>query len=196
MTDAQTPLPVNPGELWVVRHGETEWSATGRHTSTTDVELTAAGEEAARALGARLAGTSFDLVLTSPRARARRTATLAGFADAEVDDDLAEWAYGDYEGVTTATIRETVPGWTVWTHPSPGGETAAKVGRRLDRVVAKVRRHGGRILVFGHGHASRVLAARWLDQPVAEGRFFRLDTATVSVLGYEHESPVVARWNC
>jgi probable phosphoglycerate mutase len=196
MTDARTPLPVNPGELWVVRHGETEWSATGRHTSTTDVELTAAGEEAARALGARLAGTSFDLVLTSPRARARRTATLAGFADAEVDDDLAEWAYGDYEGVTTATIRETVPGWTVWTHPSPGGETAAKVGRRLDRVVAKVRRHGGRVLVFGHGHASRVLAARWLDQPVAEGRYFRLDTATVSVLGYEHESPVVARWNC
>jgi probable phosphoglycerate mutase len=196
MTDARTPLPVNPGELWVVRHGETEWSATGPHTSTTDVELTAAGEEAARALGARLAGTSFDLVLTSPRARARRTATLAGFADAEVDDDLAEWAYGDYEGVTTATIRETVPGWTVWTHPSPGGETAAKVGRRLDRVVAKVRRHGGRVLVFGHGHASRVLAARWLDQPVAEGRFFRLDTATVSVLGYEHESPVVARWNC
>jgi probable phosphoglycerate mutase len=196
MTDARTPLPVNPGELWVVRHGETEWSATGRHTSTTDVELTAAGEEAARALGARLAGTSCDLVLTSPRARARRTATLAGFADAEVDDDLAEWAYGDYEGVTTATIRETVPGWTVWTHPSPGGETAAKVGRRLDRVVAKVRRHGGRVLVFGHGHASRVLAARWLDQPVAEGRFFRLDTATVSVLGYEHESPVVARWNC
>jgi probable phosphoglycerate mutase len=196
MTVAQTPLPVNPGELWVVRHGETEWSATGRHTSTTDVELTAAGEEAARALGARLAGTSFDLVLTSPRARARRTATLAGFADAEVDDDLAEWAYGDYEGVTTATIRETVPGWTVWTHPSPGGETAAKVGRRLDRVVAKVRRHGGRVLVFGHGHASRVLAARWLDQPVAEGRFFRLDTATVSVLGYEHESAVVARWNC
>jgi probable phosphoglycerate mutase len=196
MTDAQTPLPVNPGELWVVRHGETEWSATGRHTSTTDVELTAAGEEAARALGARLAGTSFDLVLTSPRARARRTATLAGFADAEVDDDLAEWAYGDYEGVTTATIRETVPGWTVWTHPSPGGETAAKVGRRLDRVVAKVRRHGGRVLVFGHGHASRVLAARWLAQPVAEGRFFRLDTATVSILGYERETAVVARWNC
>jgi probable phosphoglycerate mutase len=187
---------MNPGELWVVRHGETEWSATGRHTSTTDVELTAAGEEAARALGARLAGTSFDLVLTSPRARARRTATLAGFADAEVDDDLAEWAYGDYEGVTTSTIRQTVPGWTVWTHPSPGGETAEEVGRRLDRVVAKVRRHGGRVLVFGHGHASRVLAARWLDQPVAEGRFFRLDTATVSVLGYEHESPVVARWNC
>jgi broad specificity phosphatase PhoE len=195
VTDSETSAPEPAAELWVVRHGETEWSASGRHTSTTDVELTAAGEEAARVLGERLAGTRFDLVLTSPRERARRTAALAGFPDAHVDDDLAEWAYGDYEGVTTSTIRETVPGWTVWTHPSPGGETAEEVGRRLDRVVARVRREGGRVLVFGHGHASRVLAARWLDQPVAEGRFFRLDTATLSVLGYEHESPVVARWN-
>jgi broad specificity phosphatase PhoE len=195
MTDATTEVP-EAGELWVVRHGETEWSATGRHTSTTDVALTAAGEDAARALGARLAGTPFDLVLTSPRERARRTAALAGFPDAEVDDDLAEWAYGDYEGLTTATIRETVPGWTVWTAPCPGGESAEEVGRRLDRVVARVRGLGGRALVFGHGHASRALAARWLDQPVAEGRLFRLDTATVSVLGHEHESPAVARWNC
>lgn len=183
-------------ELWVVRHGETEWSAGGRHTSTTDVPLTAAGEQAARAVGERLRGTRFDLVLTSPRIRARKTAELAGFPDAEVDADLAEWSYGDYEGVTTAQIREIVPGWTVWTHPCPGGEDAAQVGERLDRVVARVRRHGGRVLVVGHGHASRVLAARWLDQPVAEGRFFRLDTATVSVLGFEHESPVLARWNC
>jgi broad specificity phosphatase PhoE len=182
-------------ELWVVRHGETEWSAAGRHTSTTDVPLTDAGEQAARAIGERLAGTAFDLVLTSPRERARRTAELAGFPDAHVEDDLAEWAYGDYEGVTTATIRESVPDWTVWSRPCPGGETADQVGRRLDRVVAKVRAHGGRVLVFGHGHASRVLAARWLDQPVAEGRFFRLDTATISILGYERESPVVARWN-
>ena len=186
---------VESDKLWVVRHGETEWSAAGRHTSTTDVALTAAGEEAARVLGARLAGTSFDLVLTSPRERARRTAALAGYPDAHVETDLAEWAYGDYEGITTSTIRETDPGWTVWSHPSPGGETAEQVGRRLDRVVAKVRAHGGRVLAFGHGHASRALAARWLDQPVAEGRLFRLDTATVSVLGYEHESPVVARWN-
>jgi broad specificity phosphatase PhoE len=195
MTGPQKPLPADLDELWVVRHGETEWSSTGRHTSTTDVALTAAGEEAGRALGVRLAGMSFDLVLTSPRERARRTAALAGFPDAHVEDDLVEWAYGDYEGIATSTIRETVPGWTVWTHPSPGGETADQVGRRLDRVVAKVRAHGGRVLAFGHGHASRVLAARWLDQPVAEGRFFRLDTATISVLGYEHESPVVARWN-
>jgi broad specificity phosphatase PhoE len=193
MTDRHPGGPVD--ELWIVRHGETEWSAAGRHTSTTDVPLTPTGEEAGRVVGERLAGTAFDLVLTSPRARARRTAELAGFPRAQVEDDLAEWAYGDYEGVTTATIRESVPGWTVWTHPCPGGESAAEVGRRLDRVVAKVRARGGRVLVFGHGHASRVLAARWLAQPVVEGRLFQLDTATVSVLGYEHESPVVARWN-
>ena len=184
-----------PTELWLVRHGETEWSRSGRHTSTSDIALTAAGEAAARVIGERLADTTFDLVLTSPRERARRTAELAGFTDAVVDDDLAEWAYGDYEGITTPQIREHVPGWTVWTHPTPGGETAAEVGRRLDRVVARVREHGGRVLAFGHGHASRALAARWLDQPVDEGRLFRLDTATVSVLGYEHEFPVVARWN-
>jgi broad specificity phosphatase PhoE len=183
------------GELWLVRHGETEWSASGQHTSTTEVPLTQAGEAAAKVIGERLAGTAFDLVLTSPRDRARRTAELAGFPDAHVEQDLSEWAYGDYEGVTTPEIREHVPGWTVWTHPCPGGESAAEVSRRLDRVVAKVRAHGGRALAFGHGHASRALAARWLDQPVEEGRFFRLDTATVSVLGYEREFPVVARWN-
>jgi broad specificity phosphatase PhoE len=191
MTDGRTT-----DELWIVRHGETVWSSSGRHTSTTDVPLTAAGEDAARGLADRLAGTTFDLVLTSPRERARRTAELAGFPDAQVEDDLTEWAYGDYEGVTTETIRETVPGWTIWSHPSPGGETAEQVSRRLDRVIAKVRAHGGHVLVFGHGHASRVLAARWLAQPVEEGRLFRLDTATVSVLGYERETPVVARWNC
>jgi len=190
-------MSADPGddELWIVRHGETDWSASGRHTSTTDVPLTSAGEDAARVIGERLAGTAFDLVLTSPRDRARRTAALAGFPDAHVEDDLVEWAYGDYEGVTTATIRESVPDWTVWTHPCPGGETAEQVGGRLDRVVAKVRARGGRVLAFGHGHASRVLAARWLAQPVVEGRLFRLDTATVSILGYERESPVVARWN-
>ena len=190
-------MTADPGndELWIVRHGETEWSASGRHTSTTDVPLTSAGEDAARVIGERLAGTAFDLVLTSPRDRARRTAALAGFPDAHVEDDLVEWAYGDYEGVTTATIRESVPDWTVWTHPCPGGETAEQIGGRLDRVVAKVRARGGRVLAFGHGHASRVLAARWLAQPVVEGRLFRLDTATVSILGYERESPVVARWN-
>ena len=187
--------PITASELWLVRHGETEWSRDGRHTSTTDLDLTEKGVEVARTLRDRLSGMSFDLVLTSPRQRARRTAELAGFPDAHVEEDLVEWAYGDYEGITTAEIRETVPGWTIWTHPTPGGETAAQVTKRLDRVAGKARAHGGRVLVFGHGHALRALAARWIEQPVDEGRFFRLDTATVSVLGYERDFPVVLRWN-
>ncbi len=182
-------------ELWVIRHGQTEWSRDGLHTSHTELELTEEGESVARRLADRLEGVEFDLVLTSPRIRARRTAELAGFTDVEPDEDLTEWDYGDYEGLTTPEIREDVPGWTVWTHPCPGGETAEQVSGRLDRVVAKVRDHGGRVLVFSHGHASRALAARWLDQPVEEGRLFSLDTATISVLAYEHESPTVARWN-
>jgi probable phosphoglycerate mutase len=183
------------GELWLVRHGETEWSRDGRHTSTTDLDLTETGVDVARTLGDKLSGTSFDLVLTSPRLRARRTAELAGFSDPETDDDLVEWDYGDYEGVTTAEIRETVPGWTVWTHPTPNGESADQVGERLDRVVGRARAHGGRVLAFGHGHSLRALAARWIEQPVDEGRFFKLDTATVSTLGYERDFPVVLRWN-
>ena len=181
-------------ELWMCRHGETEWSRDGRHTSTTDLELTAGGEEVATTLAERLAGTSFDLVLTSPRVRARRTAELAGF-DPEVEEDLVEWGYGDYEGISTDEIRETVPGWTVFTHPTPGGETAEQVGARLDRVVARARDHGGRVLVFGHGHSLRVLAARWLEQDVRDARHLKLDTATISTLGYERETPVLLRWN-
>jgi probable phosphoglycerate mutase len=186
--------PQSP-EVWLVRHGETAWSRDHRHTSTTDLPLTEVGVQVAQRLAERLAGVGFDLVLTSPRQRARRTAELAGFAAAEVDDDLVEWDYGDYEGITTAEIRETVPGWTVWTHPSPGGETAAQVTGRLDRVVARVRRVEGRTLLFGHGHALRAFTARWLDQPVDEGRFFVLDTATLSVLGYERDTPALLRWN-
>lgn len=182
-------------ELWLVRHGETEWSASGKHTSVTDLPLTPEGEAEARAVAARLAEVGFAEVLTSPRLRARRTAELAGFPDAVVDDDLAEWAYGDYEGLTTPEIRESVPGWTVWSAPSPGGETPEEVAARLDRVVARVRRTRGRVLVFSHGHASRALAARWLGQDVREGRLFALGTATLSVLGHERESPTVVRWN-
>jgi len=182
-------------ELWLVRHGETEWSRDGRHTSTTDIPLTDSGVEVARALAARLSHVRFDLVLSSPRQRARRTAELAGFPDAHVEADLAEWDYGDYEGITTAEIRERDPGWTIWTHSCPNGETGEQIARRLDRVVAKVRAHGGRVLAFGHGHALRALAARWIEQPVEEGRFFKLDTATVSTLGYERETPAVVRWN-
>jgi broad specificity phosphatase PhoE len=190
--------PVNqtpPPELWVVRHGATEWSRDHRHTSTTDLPLLPEGEQVARGLARRLAAVDFARVLTSPRLRARRTAELAGFPDAVPDGDLAEWAYGDYEGTTTEEIREHVPGWTVWTHPTPGGETAAAVTARLDRVVARVRSADGPVLAFGHGHALRALAARWLDLPVTDGRHFRLDTATVSVLGWERETPVLRCWN-
>jgi len=181
-------------ELWLVRHGETEWSRSGRHTSVTDLDLTQAGADVARALAPQLAGRVFAQVLTSPRLRARRTAELAGLA-AEVDDDLAEWAYGDYEGLTTPEIREQVPGWTVWTHPSPGGETPEQVAERLDRVVARARGVEGDTLVVAHGHSLRALTARWLGLPPTDGRLFRLDTATVSVLGDDRGDPVVAHWN-
>ena len=187
--------PAITTELWLVRHGETEWSRDGKHTSTTDLPLTEHGIEVARGLRPRLADVDFARVLTSPRQRARVTAELAGFADATPDEDLVEWAYGDYEGVTTAEIRTTVPGWTVWSHPVPGGETPEQVSERLDRVIATVRADSGRTLVFAHGHSLRALTARWLEQPVTDGRYYRLDTSTVSVLGYERETPVLLRWN-
>ena len=136
-------------ELYVVRHGETEWSANGRHTSVTDLPLTETGEEGAKALASRLAEVEFDLVLTSPRQRARRTAELAGFPYAAVDEDLVEWAYGDYEGVTTATIRETIPGWSVWTHPTPGGESADDVSARLEGQGGALT--GGEAVELEHG---------------------------------------------
>lgn len=181
--------------LWLVRHGATEWSESGRHTGRTDVRLTPDGEDDARALASALAGHQFELVLTSPLQRARRTAELAGFPDAEADDDLREWDYGDYEGVTTPEIRESVPGWTVWTHSCPGGEAANEVAARLDRVVERACSVDGDVLIFGHGHALRALTARWLGESVAAGRFYRLDTATVSQLGYERDQPVIQAWN-
>jgi broad specificity phosphatase PhoE len=182
-------------EVWLIRHGETEWSRDGRHTSTTDLPLTTEGEAVAKGLRDRLDDHDFSLVLTSPRARARETARLAGHADAVVDPDLAEWDYGDLEGKTSAEIGETYPGWTIWTGPVPGGETGEQVSARLDRVVARCRAAEGGVLLFGHGHALRALAARWLELPVIDGRHLKLDTATVSVLGYERETPVVLRWN-
>jgi len=181
--------------VWLVRHGATEWSESGRHTGRTDVPLIPAGEESARDLAAVLAGHTFHLVLTSPMQRARRTAGLAGFDTAEPDQDLVEWDYGEYEGVTTPEIRETVPGWTVWTHPCPGGESADDVAARLDRVIERLRAADGDSLVFGHGHSLRALAARWVGEPVAFGRFLRLDTATYSSLGHEREQSVVLAWN-
>lgn len=183
-------------ELWIARHGETEWSRTHRHTSTTDLPLTPAGEQAAKALAERLAGTTFDLVLTSPLQRARETARLAGFGDrAVVDPDAHEWRYGEYEGKTTAEIRETVPGWTVFDAPSPGGEAAADVAARVDRLIARVRAEATTALLFAHGHVLRVLAARWCDLPPEAGAHLVLNVATLSVLGWERDTPAIERWN-
>lgn len=181
-------------ELWLVRHGETEWSRNGRHTGATDLPLTEVGERTAGELRARLADTAFDDVVTSPLQRAARTATLAGFPDARVEPRLVEWNYGDYEGITTVEIRETVPDWTVWTHGAPGGETVKEMCVRMDSVLADLR-GDGRTLIVAHGHTLRALTARWLRLPVADGRLFKLDTATVSVLGYDRGVPVVERWN-
>jgi probable phosphoglycerate mutase len=181
---------------WLVRHGETEWSKSGRHTGMTDVPLTPVGREQARGIAQRLDGRDFAVVLASPLSRALETARLAGFGDqVELDEDLREWDYGEYEGITTPQIRETVPGWTVWRHGVPGGETAAQVAERVDRVVKRLQAADGDVLVFGHGHLLRVLAARWLGLEVADGRRFALHTSTLSVLGWERETPVLERWN-
>lgn len=183
-------------ELYLVRHGETAWSKSGQHTSITDLDLTEQGVEEAMSLKSRLNPEDFGLVLTSPRLRARRTAELAGFTDPEVDEDLAEWAYGDYEGMTSDQIREQVPGWRIWTHGLPGGETKTQVINRLTRVVQKVRDSGvDKAICFSHGHASRVLALCWLDIDIARGQSFPLKTASISVLGREKESPAIIRWN-
>jgi probable phosphoglycerate mutase len=179
----------------LVRHGATEWSRNGRHTSVTDLPLLPEGEEQARALMPRLAEVDFELVLTSPRQRARRTAELAGFPDAVGEPDLAEWAYGDLEGLTSEQVQERYPGWTIWSGPWPGGEHPAEVAARLDRVVAMCRETTGPTLVFGHGHCLRVLAARWLGLAPTAGRLFTLGTATIGVLGWEHDAPTVVRWN-
>jgi broad specificity phosphatase PhoE len=182
--------------LWLVRHGETEWSATGRHTGRTDIGLDDTGREQARALGAVLAGHSFGLVLTSPLQRARETCALAGYGDrAELDGDLQEWDYGDYEGMTTNEIRATRPGWSLWRDGCPNGETAAQVAARADRVVARSRAAPPDAVVFAHGHLLRVLAARWIGQDAAVGGLLALDTATVGVLGWEREQAVIRTWN-
>ena len=190
--------PTQSGELWLVRHGETEWARLGRHTGRTDVPLTDLGREQARVLGRRLAGHVFGLVLTSPMSRATETASLAGFGDVAVaDPDLVEWDYGSLEGLQTTEIRARYPGWTIWQGPWPGGETIAQVGARADRIVARARPAlpGSDVLVFAHGHLLRVLAARWLGLPPASGRLLALGTGTLSVMGWEHEAPVVQTWN-
>jgi len=189
--------PVDPPvEIVLVRHGETEWSRAGRHTSFTDVPLTAHGEEQAEQLAPRLARWSFSVVLTSPRARARETCALAGLGDvAEVDADLVEWDYGEYEGLTTAEIRATVPDWTIFSQGAPGGETTAAVAARADGVIARAVLSGGTVALFSHGHFLRVLGARWIALPPEDGALLGLDTATLGVLGYEREQRVVRVWN-
>lgn len=183
-------------ELYLVRHGETAWSKSGQHTSVTDLDLTDKGVAEASSLRERLVPDDFDLVLTSPRLRARRTAALAGFPDAEVDDNLAEWFYGDYEGKTSAEIRENAPGWRIWSHQIPGGETRAQIINRLTQVVQRVRESGvDKAICFGHGHSSRVLALCWLDIDILRGQSFPLQTGAVSVLGHEKESAAIIRWN-
>ncbi len=187
---AQGPIVV------LVRHGTTEWSVSSRHTGRTDLPLTEDGRRSARLVGKALASYQFSLVLTSPLQRARETCMLAGLGDkAQQRPDLMEWDYGDYEGLTTAEIRAERPGWSLWRDGVPNGETVQEVGKRADRIIAEVRAAGGNAALFAHGHVLRVLTARWLDQPPEDGRLYALDTATISVLSYEREQPVIARWN-
>ncbi len=183
-------------EIVVVRHGETEWSAVGKHTSRTDLPLTEAGRARAAAVGSELRGLSFALVLSSPLRRARETCSLAGFDDlAVLDDDLREWDYGDFEGLTTPEIRAANPDWVLWRDGCPGGESPADVGERADRVLARLRAAGGDALAFAHGHILRVLTARWLGMEVAAGARFALAAGAVGVLGYERENEVLQGWN-
>jgi probable phosphoglycerate mutase len=183
-------------EVWLVRHGETEWSRDGRHTSHTDLPLTAKGEAEARAVAGVLAGVAFDLVLVSPRVRATVTAKLAGHPEAIPEPDLTEWDYGEYEGLTTPEIRETAPGWELWTHPTPGGETEDQVAARADRVIARVLAEAPeRALLVAHGHFLRVLASRWVGRRPRFGRHLLLGTATLSILGWERDNHTLARWN-
>jgi broad specificity phosphatase PhoE len=180
--------------LWLLRHAETEWSRSGRHTGRTDVPLTEDGRERARALSERLAGREFALVLSSPLSRARETAELAGLQP-QLRDDLLEFDYGSYEGITTAEIREQRPGWYLWHDGSPGGETADDVGARVDRVIEEALGAEGDVALFAHGHVLRALAARWVGRPASFGGALKLDTGAVSVLGFEREVRVIVRWN-
>ena len=196
--EAAPEARVPPAEtrLVLVRHGETEWSKSGRHTGRTDIPLTDRGREQAERLGLALRGRTFSRVLSSPLARALDTCRLAGFGDrVELVDDLREWDYGAYEGRTSVEIDADIPGWTVWTHPIVGGESLDELGRRADRVIVATLAFGGDVLLFAHGHILRVLAARWIEQAALLGSRLELATATVSELGWEQDRRVVERWN-
>jgi broad specificity phosphatase PhoE len=183
--------------LWLIRHGETEWSRSGAHTGRTDIPLTPAGEEQARTIRDKLAGVHFAVVLTSPLQRARRTAELAGFGEqAQVEPNLAEWDYGDYEGRTTAEIRKERPGWSLFRDGAPNGETIDEVAARARKVIDRALTANGDVALFAHGHILRILAARWLGLPPEGAKCFVLGTAAIGTLGYEHDNRVINRWNC
>jgi len=186
-------------ELWLMRHGETEWSLSGQHTSRTDIPLTDHGRRRAEELRDFLKGTKFDAVFTSPMQRARETCAIAGFADqAVVDDNLKEWDYGIYEGKTTPEIRKEIPDWSVWKDPIIDGETAEHVGERADAMIARAlasAQPGGKVALFAHAHILRILTARWLLLPATSGSLFALGTGSVSVLGWERETRVIQSWN-
>jgi broad specificity phosphatase PhoE len=183
-------------QIWLIRHGETEWSLGGRHTGRTDVPLTDAGRRQAKTLGRHLAGRAFALVLTSPLGRARETCQLAGYGDTvQISDDLREWDYGIYEGRTTAEVRTREPGWSIWTTSIPDGETVDHVGERARRVIERAVAAGGDAALFAHAHVLRILAACWIGRPPIDGRLFALGTASISVLGHERETRVISVWN-
>ena len=187
-------MPDERPSLFLLRHGATEWSESGQHTGLIDIPLIEQGEEEARGLAPLLAGRSFALVLSSPLARAWHSAELAGLTDIQTEPDLLEWHYGTVEGRTTAEMREDEPEWTVFHGEIPGGETAAQVGERVDRVIARARAAGGDVLVSGHGHCLRILAARWIDLEPRAGRLFHLASGTLSELSWEREQPVIKTW--
>lgn len=185
----------NKQRVYLVRHGETEWSLSGRHTGRTDIPLTGQGREAAQRLAPILQRQRFELVLVSPLERARETCALAGFAYASTDEDLYEWDYGSYEGKTPQQIRELAPDWLLFRDGCPDGESPEQVWDRVDRLIARVRAIPGNVALFAHGHILRVLGARWIGLAVVDGSRFRLDTATLCVLSYYHGLPAIERWN-
>lgn len=183
-------------ELWLARHGQTEWSLSGAHTGRTDLPLTAAGREQAEALGRYLAGGHFAMVLASPLKRALDTCRIAGFgSQAMVEPNLREWDYGDYEGRSTDQIRSERPGWDLWSDGAANGETIQEVAARAEHVIQRTAGAGGHVLLFAHGHILRILAARWLGLPADGGRLLALGTASLSTLGYERETRVITSWN-
>ncbi len=185
-----------PNNIWLIRHGETEWSLSGAHTSRTDLPLTTEGERQAAELSAFLGHRSFSLVLVSPLKRALETCKLAGYADcAEVEENLREWNYGDYEGKSTAEIRQKRPGWNLWNDGVLNGESVDQVYLRAQRVVQRAENIDGDVALFAHGHILRVLTSCWLGLPADAGRLFALSTATISILSYEREQRVISRWN-